>query len=63
MQISVSMQEGDGNTGRKVRLQLFKPCPRPKDPEDETRMIWGWWKKKRKKYSSSLYVTVQVKVK
>jgi hypothetical protein len=22
-------------------------------------MIWGWWRKKRRKYPSSLYVTVQ----
>ena len=75
----------DDNTRRKLRLQLFKPCPRPKDPEDETRregsislrcptlsnlsthkltsssfrMVWGWWKDNRKKYPSSLYVTVQ----
>ena len=47
------------NTRRRLRLQLFKPNPRPKDPEDETRIVWGWWKKNRKKYPSSLYVTVQ----
>ncbi|KAI4471341.1 jouberin [Holotrichia oblita] len=53
--LKINAANGTTNTGTKLRLQLYKPgqdvrrsCP-----------VFDWWRGKRIKYSSTLYVTVK----
>ncbi|GJQ71199.1 hypothetical protein Trydic_g1096 [Trypoxylus dichotomus] len=52
--LKINAADGTTNTRKKLRLQLYKPgkdkssCP-----------VYDWWREKRIKYSSTLYITVK----
>ncbi|XP_063919863.1 jouberin-like [Zophobas morio] len=52
-------KDGSLNIGKKLRLQLYHSC-QSKKYNPQICNPWIWWKKKKlKKYSSSLYVTIK----